>query len=265
MISGLDPVRSDRSSARRKLSGVAGPLLLLVFFYVSALVVLMPMRVIVGVLPFPPAVELHGVDDAAWAGTVQALLVAGKHLGSLDYEMSPWSLLLGEIQYSLVLHTGAGRVDAIVNRSLWTGAVSLRNVRGEVDAALFRDLLPVASVTRGELFVALDSMAVQLGEYLHVQGRVEWRDLVVGFDDAIRFGTVDFELRPENAGTLVELASRDGEVLATGNVFIDAEGGFESRIELQAGDALTVAGRGLLNLVGSVDDGAILKHAGTLF
>ena len=225
----------------------------------------MPMRVLVGLFPLPPEVRLEVGDDSAWAGTVESVRVAGKNLGSLDYVISPWKGLLGEMQYSVALDTGAGRIDAIVNRSLWTGTVKLRNVRGEVNAALFHDVLSANAVTRGQVLVELDSIALRRGEYIHAEGRGEWRNLVVELGGGIRFGSVDFEVRPENAGTLVELASRDGELLAAGSVFIDAEGGLESRIELREGDALTAAGRSLLNLAGAVDDGGILKHAWQLF
>jgi hypothetical protein len=255
----------NRRAAERRVPGAAGALLLLAFVYLLSLVVQMPMRVLVGLFPLPPEVRLDVGGDSAWSGTVTSVLVAGKDLGSLDYVINPWRALLGEMQYSVVLDTGAGRIDAVVNRSLWTGIVNLRNVRGEVNAALFQDVLSAPAATRGQLLVAFDSIALRHGEYFHAEGRAEWRNLVVELGEGIRFGSVDFAARPENEGTLVELASRDGEVLAAGTVFIDPEGGFESRIELREGDALTAAGRGLLNLADAVDDDGILKHAWTLF
>jgi hypothetical protein len=262
---GPDPVRLERRAATFKGPGLVGALLVLACFYLLGLIVQMPMRVLVGLVPLPPEVRLAGQDDSAWVGTVESVIVAGQDLGSLDYLVSPWRVLLGEIQYAVALDTGEGRIETTVNRSLWTGTVTLGDLRGEVNATVFHDLLPVAEVIRGQVSVALDSIVWRRGEHFHAEGRGSWRSLVLGPGEGVLFGNLDFELRPQDAGTLVEFASRDGEVLAAGTVFLDTAGGFESSIEISAGNALTPAGRSLLNLVRSVDDDGILKHAGKLF
>ena len=243
----------------------AGALLVLAFFYLLGLAVQMPMRVLVGQLSLPTGVHLDGADDSAWAGTVRTVVVAGRDLGRLDYVINPWKIFRGEIEYSVALDTGRGQVDAAIKHSLWSGAFGLRDVRAEVDARLFEGFLMAADVARGEVFVLLDSIAFRRGDHFHMDGRGEWRGLLVGSGNGVGFGTVDFELRPESAGTVIDFASRDGELVAAGNVFIDAEGRYESRIQVREGDALTDAGRSLLNLVRSVDDEGILKHANKLF
>jgi hypothetical protein len=252
-------------SPKRESPGMLKALLVLLFFYVAGLAVQMPMGLIVSLISLPPEVRLAGAEDSAWGGTIESLTVAGRDIGSIEYSFRPGKLLLGKIEYTLVLDGEDSRIEARLNRSLWSGVAGLQAVHGEVDASVFGELLPPSIAPRGRILLALDSLELRVGDDVHVAGKVEWQNLEFVLNDEVSFGTVVLDARPENGGTLVEVTSRNGELLVSGKVSIEASGDFATQIEFRPGKGITPAGRSLLGLVGSVDAGGVLKHAGKLF
>lgn len=249
----------------RKRWRIVGPWLFLLIVYLSGLVVLMPLRVVVGLFPLPPDVRLYGANDSAWVGEAESLLIAGRDMGRLEYVVHPWTWLLGRLEYDLVLDDGANRIEMVINRGLWNDALGLGNARGMVDLSLFGQFLPEPLVAGGAMSIALTSGHWLPGEFLRFNGEAQWDNAVFGLVEGVRLGTVDIDLQAAGDGTRIEFDSRRGEVLAAGNLILEADGRFDSQIELRPGEGITPAGRRLLGLVGLVDGGGMLNHAGTLF
>jgi len=139
-----------------------------------AAVVLLPARLAGWVLP-PSAIVADGYAGTLWRGRAARALVATPggyfHLGGLRWELSPLSLLLARPTATVEAAWADQRLAGTVT---WRGGDSLgvRDARFAVDAALLKEVVPVA--LRGRIAGNLAQLVLTDSLVQTLEGRLTW-------------------------------------------------------------------------------------------
>ncbi|MBS0578694.1 MAG: type II secretion system protein N [Proteobacteria bacterium] len=164
-------------------------------------------------------------EGTLWSGSCSGLIVAGRPLGDLTWQLHPLRLLAGRLAAHVTLAGPALQGSADAEAGL-RGHLVARNL----DARLPLDpqLLPgLPGGVRGEAQLALPLAEVQGGILTALQGRIELHDLVSP-DGPTHLGSyvVDFP-----AATTGDIAGRvrdlDGPLSVDGMLRLTRQGGFD--------------------------------------
>lgn len=139
-----------------------------------AAVVLLPARLAGWVLP-SSVITADGYAGTLWQGSAARALIATPggwfHLGGLRWQLSPLSLLLARPTATVEAAWGDQRLAGTVT---WRGGdrLQVRDARFAVDAALLKELAPVA--LRGRLAGDFTQLALADGLVHALEGRMTW-------------------------------------------------------------------------------------------
>lgn len=150
--------------------GAALMALLFVFLLVSA-----PARLLVYFLPSKQIVA-QGFGGSLWNGTADSVAIAapGGHLqlGRVEWELSPWSLLL--FSPAMDLETTWGKQRLVGNLRLYPGGdIELSDTDISLDASLVKSWLPIQ--IDGQLSVLTPELAIEDAQLASGQGRLVWQ------------------------------------------------------------------------------------------
>lgn len=77
-----------------------------------------------------PGLTLSGATGTALEGRVGHVLYKGLPLKQVQWDIQPWSLLLGEVEADIRVATDAGGIEATISHSLWGDGLTLTDVHG---------------------------------------------------------------------------------------------------------------------------------------
>src|SRR2546428_1729049 len=81
-----------------------------------------------------PRVQLYGLHGTLWHGDALAADLVGLRIESLEWQMNPLGLLLGQLRYGLHAATAVGRIEAVVSKSFGS-TVGIRKLKGSIPLA----------------------------------------------------------------------------------------------------------------------------------
>ena len=155
----------------RPIQGLALASVLLICLLVSA-----PARLVGLVLP-SGQVAMDGFSGTVWNGSASRALVrtaAGYlHLGSVQWQLSPWSLVLLSPRLSVDSHWGRQKLTAeLVIRGQQD--LDLAEVDARFDADIVRHFAPV--LLGGTFSLQLDTLQLREGRPVRGAGKLVWQD-----------------------------------------------------------------------------------------
>lgn len=156
--------------------------------YLVFLVALLPASVVVKLAPIPNGVSLSGVSGSIWSGNIESVTVQNRQLEQVQWQLSPWSLVLGQAKLDLVIGNRGTAVNGKGLVTLSMSGVDAKGLRFEApssfllgnnrlpfrtkvdgDISLFIDTLeqgkPWCEQLNGKLFVNRASVKNQFGDY----------------------------------------------------------------------------------------------------
>lgn len=139
-------------------------------------------------------VQLGGLSGTFWRGSAQQMVVLGRDLGRLDWQISPWSLLAFAPEMSLRLQGSDVQFEARAKRS---GAqVQLSALRLSGDAAWMAPALGIpALVPTGKLAANFGELVLdRKGLPLRARGNIQWLQAGVTGMAQASFGSFDLEV-----------------------------------------------------------------------
>ncbi|KGE05369.1 type II secretion system protein N [Pseudohaliea rubra] len=187
--------------------------------FLFAAVVLLPARMAGWVLP-PAVIAADGYAGTLWRGRAARALVATPggyfHLGGLRWELSPLSLLLARPAATVEAAWADQRLAGTV-RWRGNGRLQLRDVRFTVDAALVREIAPVA--LRGRLGGDLERLLLVDGTPRALTGRLTWeRAAWAAPGNSFALGSYAVDFVPSEAAVQGSVLTLAGPLEATGTL-----------------------------------------------
>jgi hypothetical protein len=150
--------------------GAALSVLFFVFLLASA-----PARLLAYLLP-SDQVLAQGYSGSLWSGSADSVAVAVPggylQLGLVNWELSPWSLLLFSPRMQLQTRWGSQHLDGHI--TLYPGGdIDLRDTEISLDASVIKQWLPIQ--VDGQLNALVQELSIEDGQLAAGEGRLVWQ------------------------------------------------------------------------------------------
>lgn len=213
-------------------------------------------------------VQLAGLSGTFWRGSAKQTVVAGRDLGRLDWQISPWSLLSFAPEMAVRVQGGDVEFEARAKRA--GEQLQLSALRLSADAAWMAPALGIPALTpTGKLSANFGELVLNnKGLPQRARGNIQWLQAGVTGQAQANFGSFDVEIdNAQNSGIV-------GKIQPLGEGELDIRGGFtlsglnySAEVRLQPKQATEMMQR-TLELVGEPLSGApgarLLKISGTI-
>ncbi len=200
---------------RRLRLALVGALVLAMLLLIQA-----PARLLALVVPGEDLM-LEGLEGTLWQGRAARALVKTPggylHLGTLDWQLSPWSLLTLAPRVSVTTRWGRQQLEGVV---VYHDAqrIRLSDVDASLPAVLVREFIPLELT--GDLSLLAERLELREGLPYAAQGRLVWRGGGwVSPEGARPLGDYALDvLQPAGEALVAEVTTLGGSLRAEGRV-----------------------------------------------
>ncbi len=184
-------------------------------------------------LPAPWAIAPGGLaaTGTVWAGELRGLMVGGMPIRSLNWQLSPWRVLAGQLQGSAVV-LGDGAKFAGRFGLQFDGTGELTALNGELPLALLQPTSP--QPWNGQVVASLESLTLVAGKPERFSGRV---DVLRLSSPAVPQSLGDFRLEWPSGSDQGRIATLGGPVDLRAALLRQPGGGFRLDGEASANAA----------------------------
>ena len=172
--------------------------------YLVFLLVLLPAKTALWMIPLPPQVQLSGIDGSIWSGEAASATFDNRQFEQIHWDINPWALAIGQLSVDLTIGSKATAFSTKGHVVLSTAGISMSDINIESSNAFLigNTQLPFRTKVAGDvsLFIKDFVQGVPICEQL--QGRLFLHKLQVNN----QFG--DFPLGEIELG----LACNDGQL-----------------------------------------------------
>lgn len=243
-----------RITKRGRRLAYLGIVLYLVFLFISIPASFLT-RYVLPAIPAAKSVELHSVSGSIWQGQAINANVNRFNLGQLNWELSGWGLLLGDIDLDLRFRdndtNGSGSLSVGFG-----GAIDAEDVTVKFPAEALTPLFYGFPVSlSGELNGNIKTLELEPGRTIKTTGRIVWRSASLRSPQNIDLGDYVIVLEPSNRGTKFTINDSNKGPIET-NITLTIKGNGEYRLNgwLKARDEEQQHITEALRLVGRADN-----------
>ncbi|SQH74354.1 General secretion pathway protein N [Shewanella benthica] len=131
-----------------------------VCIYLVFLLALLPASVVVKLVPLPNDINLSGVSGSIWSGSIESVTIQNRQLEQVQWQLSPWALLLGQAEIDLVI---GNRGSAVNGKGLFIFSMSGIDAEGlrfeaPISFLLGNNRLPFRTKIGGDISLFIDRL-----------------------------------------------------------------------------------------------------------
>lgn len=183
------------------------------------------------------SIKLQGVHGTIWKGYAMESSVDRFRLGRMDWKLSGWGLLLGDVDLDIKFENQASRGHGDVSVGMG-GTTQARDLELQFPAEVLQPLvygLPISF--SGELRGSIQSLEFKKSQVLKSQGRVVWQSAALRAPQNIELGSFLVTLEPLNSGTKVKIKDDGrGPIVSDINLSVKGNGEYKLNGWLKARD-----------------------------
>lgn len=196
---------------------------------------------------------VQGVEGTAWRGRVLRLALNQQTLGPLVWQLQPFMLLTGRIDYRLYVQSGNGGGELRVGRNL-LGTRYLRDAQLSIPAADIARLLRLNFVALGGHFQADIQHLTSAADWPDaLEGQVVWQDAQVLQPSRVALGNLQMRLSLRDAQIIGALSDEGGPLELSGEILIGQDRNYRLNALVKARDGAAPELQETLQLLGSPD------------
>ena len=207
-------------------------ILLFIAVYTVALVATLPAALalrwaepVLQKLPQRPV--LQGIDGSIWSGRAAQASYHGLVLGELQWEISPWNLLIGHIDMELKITNAEGYLDGTLSSGFSGGRMRLHDVKGQLPAVWVKSFMPSLPITpTGSFAVNMDEAVIEAARLRALDGRLVWNKGGVSAPLALEFGDLVAEFTSNESGIAGRIKDSGGPLQLAADLKLGADGGY---------------------------------------
>jgi hypothetical protein len=165
-----------------------------------------------------PRVQLYGIHGTLWHGGALTADFASLRFESLEWQMNPLGLLLGQLRYGLQGATAAGRIEAVVSKGFGS-TVGVRHLTGSIPLGQVGPLahLPPTALA-GRIDVNISSMRIGKQGVKSAEGAIDIQDLTWALvSPGVHFGNFHADISTEKSVVRSSIRDTAGPVEAKGS------------------------------------------------
>jgi general secretion pathway protein N len=199
-------------------------------------------------------IKLQSVGGNIWNGYAANARVGSFNLGKLNWDLSAWSLLVGDIDLNLKFQNEDTRGTGDVTLGLG-GATQASDVELTFPAEALQPLIYGFPISiSGNFRGTIKELKYVENETLNANGRIVWQSAALRVPQNIELGDFLVTLSPQNTGTKIKITDENqGPVKAEINIKVDGKGKYNLNGWLQARDQSQQHITEALRLIGKSD------------
>ncbi len=199
-------------------------------------------------------VKLQSVHGSVWQGYAMDASVNRFNLGRLDWDLSGWGLLFGDIDLDVKFKNQNSKGYGDISFGLG-GKSIVKNIELQFHAEVLKRMVYGMPISfRGEQRGSLKLLEVRRGEVLKSQGRVVWQSAALRAPQNIELGSFLITLEPMNDGTKMKISDEgSGPVITDINLTVKGNGEYKFNGTLKARDERQQHITEALRLIGRAD------------
>lgn len=200
-------------------------------------------------------VKLNQVQGSVWSGQALDASIGAINLGILNWDLSPWGFLLGDIDVDLKFNQdetqGSGQLSIGFGGKLAVNALKLEFPAEIIQTAI---ALPFVSLS-GLVTTDIDNAEYMQDETFHVEGKVLWQDAVLRMPNLVELGDIAILMSPFNQGTRIKINDKgNGPITINVTVDVYANGRYKMNGTLTPKDASQQHITEVLKFIGRPDN-----------
>lgn len=182
-------------------------------------------------------VKLQSVHGSIWNGHASNARVGSFNLGKLDWKLSGWGLLTGDVDLKLNVRNEETRGSGHVSLG-FGGATSANDVEVAFPAEILQPLIYGFPISiSGDIRGTIEELVFVQNQTMNAGGRVVWQSAALRAPQNIELGDFLIVLTPHNTGTKIKITDENqGPVQAEINIKLDGKGKYNMNGWLKARD-----------------------------
>ena len=155
------------------------------------------------------SMSLQSVRGTLWNGHANNTRVAMFDLGTLKWNLSAWSILLGDVALDVNFKSeqAKGSGDVAVG---FGGTVAAENIELQFPAEMLLPLIRRLPISiSGGVRGTVNQLNYEQFETLQVDGRFVWQDAAMRAPQNFSFGDIMIEMTPHNRGTKIKITDQN--------------------------------------------------------
>jgi general secretion pathway protein N len=178
---------------------------------------------------------LQSVSGTVFSGKAGRVVHDGHDLGPVSWSFRPVALLLGRIEYQVMLDGPLFQGRGYLGTALGADIIA-HDLVGELQPdALVNRYLPVPVETSGTVTLTLDSMKVRDGFPSELTGIVRWTEAAILEPVALAFGKVEVNLVSTGDAIVAEISSAGADAAVSGDLTLLAADEYRMQLVLKPG------------------------------
>jgi len=169
-------------------------------------------------------VQLSGLQDSIWSGTASRVMINNTPAGKLEWQLSPWSLLLGRLSADIRLTRNRelveGHVTLMPSGALMAEDLNL-NLKGET---LHQVTSPY--LLHGSIEGHINTLSYQQGKTIQASGKVLLKDAHIEGPQSLTLGQVTAAIEPEDEGSNVKIDNQASPLDIKGTLKLNGNGSY---------------------------------------
>ena len=209
-------------------------------------------------------IQLSGIEGSIWNGSAEHLMVGNIPAGSFEWQLSPWSLLLGRLSTHVHLERGQESLDGRVtlqSANAFTASGLRLSLNGETLSGLTTPYL-----LHGRIRADIKSLSYEKARKIQADGHILLRDAHVEGPQSFVLGRIDAQAEPEDEGSLLKFSNQDSPLDVNGSIKLNGNGSYSMKLGILNRDSQRRDISNALKVLGKPDaTGRVqLKYFGNL-
>ena len=200
-------------------------------------------------------VKLQNVHGSIWNGAANDTRVGSFNLGRLDWKLSGWGLITGDVDLKLKFKNESSKGNGNVTLG-FGGATEASDVELSVPAETLQPLFYGFPVSiSGDLKGSIAELVYEENKTINADGRIVWQGAALRAPQNIELGSFLIQLTPNNNGTKIKITDEsEGPVKTEITVRVEGNGKYSLNGWLQARDQSQQHVTEALRIIGRADN-----------
>lgn len=203
--------------------------------YLFFLITNLPANIVLSVMNIPGNIKIMSVSGTVWSGEVRSLKYSGIDLGSVNWELHPLNLLIGELSADVSIVNKKQYFKSEVNYSS-SGKIELEETRFLINLSSLQPLtygMPFSYAGNASGYFPVSSF--HKNNYVSINGKLSLSNIEMISPQHQSFGAFSIDFRAEKEGaTSGRIKDNGGELNMEGQLTLSKKGQFNIAAKLAA-------------------------------
>jgi len=176
-------------------------------------------------------VRLSGISGSIWSGQAETIDSGEAIFSGLSWQLSPWALLVGDIDVQCMLNDPAIMIEA--NITISGEQIDMTGIKGHIDLIELGSRFSKQEVLLGGgIDIDIAGLRIENNKLLNIEGSMIWKQAQLFAERNIKLGDFKAEFFSKSGALLTKLSDTGGAVALQSDVMISLQGTYRYDLEV---------------------------------